>query len=213
MVVIGLGMGVTFPIYTLVVQNAFPLARVGVVSAALQFFRSMGGTVGTAVLGTVVANQFQSQLAADFTARTSALGVPAQGVQALVGIISHLNMQALANPDILGNLFAQIAQFVPAQLMPKIQEALEASLKSALMSGISEAFLIGTVLLSIGLVATIFLKEIPLRKSVERPAAMAEGGTPTFEEAAELEGREIASAFPGGAAPAPARERPELVTK
>ena len=39
------------PLYTLIVQNAFPPQRLGVVTSATTFFRSIGGTVGVAVLG------------------------------------------------------------------------------------------------------------------------------------------------------------------
>ena len=213
MIVVGLGMGVTFPIYTLVVQNAFPLSRVGVVSAALQFFRSIGSTVGTAVLGTVVANQFHDHLASEFTTRATASGVPAQAVQGIASGMSNLNIQALANPEALREMFAQLAKFLPAELLPKVQEAITSSLKPALMSGISEAFLIGTILLGAGLVATIFLKEIPLRKTVEHPGAtMAEGGAPEWQRVAEMEGKEImASGYP--ASVVPARDEPELVSK
>ena len=49
--------------YTLAVQNAFPIQRVGVVTAAVQFFRNMGSTVGVAILGTIVNNRFHDQFA------------------------------------------------------------------------------------------------------------------------------------------------------
>src|SRR5436190_12721092 len=45
MVVVGLGIGMMMSLFTIVVQNAFPLTRMGEVTAGLQFFRSIGGTV------------------------------------------------------------------------------------------------------------------------------------------------------------------------
>ena len=54
MVSVGVGLGVTFPIFTLAVQNAFDHSRLGVATASTQLFRSIGGTVGTAILGGVL---------------------------------------------------------------------------------------------------------------------------------------------------------------
>src|SRR6266542_1605275 len=63
MVVVGLGIGVMMSLFTIVVQNAFPLTRMGEVTASLQFFRSIGGTVSVAILGTLMATRFQDALA------------------------------------------------------------------------------------------------------------------------------------------------------
>src|SRR5260370_21383860 len=60
MVVMGMGLGLAMPLYTVIVQNAFPVQRMGVVTSATTFFRSIGGTGGVAVLGPVVNNPFPS---------------------------------------------------------------------------------------------------------------------------------------------------------
>jgi predicted MFS family arabinose efflux permease len=52
MVVVGLGLGAAMQTYTLVVQNAVAHSDLGVATAATQFFRSAGATVGIAILGT-----------------------------------------------------------------------------------------------------------------------------------------------------------------
>lgn len=54
MVLMGIGMGITMPVLSIAVQNAFSKQQIGVVSAGLQFFRNLGGTVGTALLGSVL---------------------------------------------------------------------------------------------------------------------------------------------------------------
>jgi len=46
MVVAGLGIGPSFAVFTLVVQNAVSRERVGVATASLTFFQQIGGTVG-----------------------------------------------------------------------------------------------------------------------------------------------------------------------
>jgi EmrB/QacA subfamily drug resistance transporter len=46
MVITGLGIGAKMGLFTIVVQNAFPFSKLGEVTAGLQFFRSVGGTIG-----------------------------------------------------------------------------------------------------------------------------------------------------------------------
>jgi MFS family permease len=55
MVMCGLGFGPTLPLFTLAIQNAVDARRVGQATSAAQFFRQIGGTVGAAVMGTVLA--------------------------------------------------------------------------------------------------------------------------------------------------------------
>src|SRR5713101_3879518 len=62
MIVTGLGIGVMMSLFTIVVQNAFPFRQLGAVTAGLTFFRSIGSTIGVAVMGTIMTNGFQSAL-------------------------------------------------------------------------------------------------------------------------------------------------------
>jgi MFS family permease len=48
MVVTGLGVGPTFAVFTLVVQNNVPVERIGTATSNLTFFQQVGGTVGLA---------------------------------------------------------------------------------------------------------------------------------------------------------------------
>jgi hypothetical protein len=64
MAVLGLGLGITMPIFTLAVQSAVAPNRIGEVTAGVQLFRSVGGTVGTAILGGVMNSQLAARMAA-----------------------------------------------------------------------------------------------------------------------------------------------------
>lgn len=64
MMLIGAGLGISMPIFNLVVQNAFEHAKLGVVTASVQLSRSVGATVGVAVMGTVLNNQLVKHLTA-----------------------------------------------------------------------------------------------------------------------------------------------------
>ena len=61
-VIAGLGFGGTVATLSIAVQNAVPFALVGTATSALQFFRSVGGMLGLAVLGAVMARSFSSAL-------------------------------------------------------------------------------------------------------------------------------------------------------
>lgn len=54
MLILGAGLGVTMPVFNLVVQSAFGQEQLGVVTASVQLFRSIGGSVGGALFGGLV---------------------------------------------------------------------------------------------------------------------------------------------------------------
>jgi MFS family permease len=60
MVLIGLGMGPTIPLFTIAIQNAVPPQQIGVATSMATFSRSMGVTIGLAILGTAFASQLAS---------------------------------------------------------------------------------------------------------------------------------------------------------
>ena len=56
-IIIGAGLGVTFPLTLVVVQAGLPHQLIGVATSQITFWRSLGGTMGTAVLGSILANR------------------------------------------------------------------------------------------------------------------------------------------------------------
>ena len=64
MVVMGLGTGMLMQNLVLVVQNTVDVTDVGAASGAVAFFRSLGGTIGVAVLGAVLASRVADKIAA-----------------------------------------------------------------------------------------------------------------------------------------------------
>ena len=55
--IIGAGLGVTFPLTFVVVQAGLPRQLIGMATSQLMFWRSLGGTIGTAVLGSILTNR------------------------------------------------------------------------------------------------------------------------------------------------------------
>ncbi|HUA11485.1 MAG TPA: MDR family MFS transporter [Solirubrobacteraceae bacterium] len=64
MFVVGLGLGMVMQVLVLAVQNAVDYSDLGVATSGATLFRSMGGSLGTAVLGAVFANRLRHELAA-----------------------------------------------------------------------------------------------------------------------------------------------------
>jgi EmrB/QacA subfamily drug resistance transporter len=62
MVLLGLGLGPSMPLYTLAVQNAVARDRLGTASSSTQFFRQIGSTIGAALMGAVLASSLQAGL-------------------------------------------------------------------------------------------------------------------------------------------------------
>jgi len=72
MFVLGLGLGCVMQVLVLAVQNAVDYKDLGVATSGATLFRSMGGTVGTAVLGSIFNNRLASELKSVFPAGSSA---------------------------------------------------------------------------------------------------------------------------------------------
>lgn len=62
MIITGLGLGLTMPVFTLAVQNAFDHSKLGVVTASSQLFRSVGAVLGVTILGNLMNSKLESKL-------------------------------------------------------------------------------------------------------------------------------------------------------
>ena len=152
MVIVGLGLGPTFPTYTLTVQNAFERRVLGVVSASVQFFRQIGATIGLAIIGSVMAVRLQSVLSASLAELRGPSLPPA-------------TIEALQDPRILIDTAGQeaIRQGLAAQgpdAVTAFDQALEL-LRLALASAIQDVFLLSMGIVIAALAVAIFLRKRP----------------------------------------------------
>ncbi len=60
MIVMGLGIGIAMAIFNVTAQNVFANSQMGVVTSSIQFFRMMGQTIASSVLGTIFSNSLSS---------------------------------------------------------------------------------------------------------------------------------------------------------
>ncbi|MET9156006.1 MDR family MFS transporter [Streptomyces griseoflavus] len=73
MATLGVGVGMLMQNLVLAAQNDVPASELGAATSVLSFFRSMGGTIGTSVLGAILANR----VATEMTKGLDAAGIPA----------------------------------------------------------------------------------------------------------------------------------------
>ncbi|WP_409251051.1 MDR family MFS transporter [Bacillus sp. SCS-153A] len=160
MIIVGSGLGLSFPVFTLTVQNAVQHQYLGVATAASQLFRQIGGTVGVAVMGTVMNNSMASKMNQELSSlkeNTNIESLPPE---------SAAQLQSLQSPQSLMN--GEKLQEIQASLPPEMQEAFGKMIeivRDSLSYSLTNVFLIGAVIMSAGFLLTFFLREIPLRKT------------------------------------------------
>ena len=154
-VVMGLGLGITFPSFTISVQNAVPHNLLGVVTSATQFYRSVGGALGLAVLGSFMAGRFAAKLNDSLPPDVREV-IPEEQLTEMSN-----NPQALVNPDALSSLKSELVG--RGEEGAEVLSGLLTALRETLASAISDVFVFAAIVLAVGFVATLFLKEVPLR--------------------------------------------------
>ncbi len=88
MFVLGLGLGMVMQVLVLAVQNAVDYSDLGVATSGATLFRSIGGALGTAVLGAIFSNRLATELRSVFPA--GAAGHAGTGAQVSPKAIAHL---------------------------------------------------------------------------------------------------------------------------
>ena len=184
MFVAGLGIGPTLSVFTIVVQNAVPFSKLGVATSNLTFFRQVGGSVGLAIAGTV----FGQGLADKLTPTLIPIGMQAVAAaprdqRAALG--SFLQSPALQNIDLneltgVGKSFGTaIVGASPEQLQPTLRQfvpQLDQAFNSAMSLAIADTFWIGVAAAALGLVAALFMRELPLRATHGAPMPATSSG-------------------------------------
>jgi len=158
-IVFGIGLGLGMPVFSLATQNAVSHKELGVVTASSQLFRNLGGTIGIAVMGTVMSNSLTKNLKDAFTSSAAPdfSKVDPQMAQQL---------QGFANPQTLMNkpLIEQTMASLPKEVQPLFTQMID-TIRDALGSTLSTVFFTGALVLCAALLLAFFLKELPLRTS------------------------------------------------
>jgi EmrB/QacA subfamily drug resistance transporter len=142
----GAGLGFTMQVTVTAVQNSVDRQHMGTATAAVTFFRSMGGAIGTALFGAILNTRLRHHLAEV---------VPAQAQGQLGSAAAGANdISALRN----------------------LPEPVKTWVLTAFTKAMDEVFLVGVPFMAVALVVAVFMTERPLagRTSSEAPERSAD---------------------------------------
>ncbi|WP_051108924.1 MDR family MFS transporter [Actinomadura flavalba] len=131
--VLGFGMGLTLQILILAAQNASGRADLAATTAGVSFFRNLGGAMGVAAFGAILASRLRDELSA---------GLHAAGIAA-----PRADGPDLGAPDAIHAL--------PEPVRGIVLESFNRAMETV--------FLVGVPCALVGLAAVLLLKELPLR--------------------------------------------------
>jgi EmrB/QacA subfamily drug resistance transporter len=160
MVLMGLGLGSNMQPMITAVQNAVSPREIGVATGAVTFFRSMGGTLGTAVFLSVLFNLLPGKIsnayqeAATDPAFQQAAADPAQ--QALLA-------QAQGGDALSDTSFVS-----------KLADVVAHPFKVGFADSVHVVYLIALCIMLVGLVVVLFLPELPLQQRSAQQARAEE---------------------------------------
>ncbi|MFC5432942.1 MDR family MFS transporter [Microbacterium suwonense] len=161
MFVLGAGLGMVMQNLTLIVQNDTPPQQLGAASSGVNFFRTIAGTIGVTIMGSILATNVATYI-------KDGLGkfVPSSADE--VEALKHL---ASGNVPSVGDLPHSIRTVV----------------ESAYGHGVADAFMVAIPLAVIGVLAIAFIRNKPLstKNSAEQLREQAE------ESAIDVAGAEV----------------------
>jgi len=168
MILLGLGLGPSIPLFTLAIQNAVEPQEIGVATASATFFRQIGSTLGVTVLGAVFAFTLVSGMAAVKPGPELADIAPPVVVASTAGGegASTVRMQV----DVAG-WKAAVEKARPPEARGAALAAvdrLDRDTKRAFTEAIRAIYSWGFGIAILGLLATLFIPERPLRKAEAR---------------------------------------------
>ena len=149
-VVTGIGMGIAMPLFVIAVQNDVPYRIMGVATSSVQFFQSIGQAVGLAVFGSIMASRFTANVMGNEA--IAQLGIPRELLSQITS-----NPEALMSREALADLEGTLGSGLARQFLELV--------KGDLATAITYVFTIGAAVIVVAFVATLFLKEHPLKRS------------------------------------------------
>jgi len=160
MFITGIGVGPSFAVFTLIVQNSVPIQRLGTATSNLTFFQSVGGTIGLAITGTI----FGTTLAAEAPRQLVAAGVPPELAAGGGGQLDA----ATAVGDLGAAILAQVPEAFRAQVEPFIPAIVDA-IHQAVSIATASTFYVGVAASLLAALLVAGLKEV--RMGASEPVA------------------------------------------
>jgi EmrB/QacA subfamily drug resistance transporter len=136
MLVLGIGLGPSQGLFSVAVQNAVPMDKMGVATSSSQFFRQIGATVGAAIFGAIMTQSLTKEMQKVATAG----GKP-------------MTFDTLQQMFVKNAAAGRHAKAI--MLDPQVRGAFAAAMADVFMAGFAIAVL--------GLIVVLFIPELPMR--------------------------------------------------
>lgn len=164
LIIAGLGMGCVMSNFIVAAQNITPRRDMGVMTSTMSLFRSIGGTVGAAIIGTLINNRIAIELQQN---------IPAD----VYNVVPHTT-------GILDGLKEIVALF------PQYP-TLELDIMYSYGQSLSYAFVICAIIVLCTIIASLLVKRVPLKTDEEYEQINLEAEQAHEEEVARKREREI----------------------
>src|ERR1035437_9235957 len=153
MIFVGLGLGISMPVFNVISQNAVSRKFVSSATSTIQFTRQIGGSLGLAVFGSIVNQQFENNLKHNIPLQTYASLPPK--------LQSTFN-----NPQSLfGNNLQNVVSGIHDPKILSIIHIVVEAIKLSLAQSLTSIFTLGMFVMIFGFFITLFIKEIPLQRA------------------------------------------------
>jgi MFS family permease len=172
MAIVGVAMGALMQNLVLAVQNTVSLENIGAASSSVAFFRTFGGAIGVSVLGSILATQVTDRSKELFPQIAAENGVPPEALQGM------LQNPAATSPSV----GADVPHWVAT--VPEI----------AFGEATGHIFLIAMFCAIVTFIATLFLPNKPLRRTLDMEPSGPAAPVAPAAEAAEIADGEQAGA-------------------
>jgi len=188
MIVTGIGLGSSMPIFNLIVQNEAPHNELGVATSSVQLSRSLGSTIGTAFLGGLLTAGVAAGLgsiSSDAFVKGLEQNKAAFHQIAPSGTFDANAALNLNTPQIKDKVKAGIVKSIdaspaPAQVKKQLinKEVTQLNqfsdkVKKAFSDSLHTVFLWAASTMGLAILISFFVKELPLRDSSDKLAGMA----------------------------------------
>jgi MFS family permease len=149
MVLMGLGLGGNMQPMITAVQNAVSPREIGVATSSVAFFRSMGGTLGTAIFLSVLFNVLPGKIQSAFQT--------AQATPEFQRSLQENPAQAQLLQRATGG-----GELDDTSWLSRLSDVVAHPFKVGFADGIQVVFLLALAVMIVGLIVVLFLPEIPL---------------------------------------------------
>ncbi|MBS2962439.1 DHA2 family efflux MFS transporter permease subunit [Actinocrinis puniceicyclus] len=155
MAIFGFGLGLTMQVLIIAVQNAVDYADLGTATSGATYFRSIGGSFGASIFGTILNNRLSMNVAGSVADGKLPRTFPVRRV--------------LESPT-------SVHRLPPGE---------SAAFVHLFALSMQKVFLVAVPIALVAFVLTLFLREVPLRGATREPDLGEAAGLPTFRSSLE----------------------------